>query len=215
MTSRQKALGFALAALLAPTGCTSLLPGQGEAPQLYVLTPKTTFPPDLPVSHWQLLVDVPVAPAEIDNTRIALSRTPTTLDYFANAAWADRAPVMVQSLLVESFERTGKITAIARESAALRADYILQPELRHFQALYDGPGGTAQSPPPVVRAHIIARLIKMPERAIVAKYEVDRREPATRNDMPAIVEAFDEALGGAMKEIVVWTLTSPDGIASR
>ena len=194
--------GAALAPFLA--GCTGLIPGIGEPAQLYVLTPKTTFSPDLPRATWQLLVDVPAAPAEIDKDRIALSRTPYTVDYFANAAWPDRAPVMVQQLLVESFESTGKIAAIARESVALRADYILRPELRQFKAIYEQPDA-----PPSIWVRLNARLVKMPERAIIAQIGTERRVKAARNSMDAIIEAFDEALGSAMKPIVQWTLTTP------
>jgi cholesterol transport system auxiliary component len=184
-------------------GCTSLLPGTGEAPQTYVLTPKTTFRPTLPKVSWQLLVDVPIAPAEIDTTRIPLSRSPVTIDYFGNAVWPDRAPIMVQTLLVESFESTRRITAIARESVGLRADYILKPELRKFTAVYDAPQG-----PPVISVIMNVRLVKMPERAIIAQSTYAARERAARNTMEAIIEGFDEALGVVLKRIIEWTLTT-------
>jgi cholesterol transport system auxiliary component len=183
------------------SGCAGIIPG--ESPQLYVLTPKTTFAPDLPKVDWQLLVDVPIAPAEIDTDRIVLQTTPYTVDKFANAAWPDRAPIMVQSLLVESFESTGKITAIARESVGLRADYVLKPELRKFTAVYD-----AQSSGPLVSIIVNVRLVKMPERAIIAQATFDARERATRNEMEAIVEAFDDALGKILKRTIEWTLTT-------
>jgi cholesterol transport system auxiliary component len=202
--TRRLLLGGALALGPSLAGCAGLIPGTGEPPQIYVLTPKTTVSPDLPRATWQLLVDVPAAPAEIDKDRIALSRTPYTIDYFANAAWPDRAPVMVQQLLVESFEATGKITAIARESAALRADYILRPELRLFKAIYEQPDA-----PPSVAVRLNARLVKMPDRQIIAQIGTERRVKAARNSMDAIVEAFDEALGGAMKPIIEWTLRTP------
>jgi len=101
-TMERRALLRLAALALAPTvaGCSSLIPGSGTPPQVYVLMRKTTFPPDLPSISRQLLVSTPVAPAEIDTTRVALTRSPTTIDYFANAAWSDRAPAMVQSLLI-------------------------------------------------------------------------------------------------------------------
>jgi cholesterol transport system auxiliary component len=200
MTIRKILLFLAAAAL---AGCGGIIPGSGEGPQLYLLTPKTTFAPDLPRAEWQLLVDVPFAPAEIDNDRVVLQHTPYTVDRFANAAWPDRAPIMVQSLLVESFESTGKITAIARESAGLRADYVLKPELRKFTAVYDRPEA-----PPIASVILNVRLVKMPERTIIAQTTFDHRHRAERNDMPAIVEAFDEALGKVLKRTIEWTLTT-------
>jgi len=191
----------ALALVPAAAGCSSLIPGTGTPPQIYVLMRKTTFPPDLPSISRQLLVDIPVAPAEIDTTRVALTRSPTTIDYFANAAWSDRAPAMVQSLLIESFEQTGKIVSVARDSAVLRADYILMPELRRFEARYEN--GDA---PPVVLVRLLVRLIKMPERTIIGDEIAEGREPAARNSMDAIIEAYNEALGSVMKRLVTWTL---------
>ena len=184
-------------------GCTSIIPGTGQAPQVYVLMRKTTFPPDLPQVRQQLLIAVPTATAEIDSARIALSRSPTTIDYFANAAWGDRAPLMIQSLLVESFETTGKIVGISGEQAGLRADYLLLPELRRFVALYAAGAGEAA---PTVHVRLLVRLVRMPDRVILGETVAERRHPAARNDMEAIVDAFDEALGGVMKDIVSWTL---------
>jgi cholesterol transport system auxiliary component len=193
----------ALALVPAASSCTSLIPGGGAPPQLYVLTRKSTFPPDLPRVSRQLLVDTPIAPAEIDTTRVALSRSPTTIDYFANAAWSDRAPAMVQSLLIESFEQTGKIPSVARDTAVLRADYILLPELRRFEARYQN--GEA---PPTVLVRLLVRLIKMPERTIIGEDIAEGRETATANAMDAIVEAYNEALGSVMKRLVTWTLAT-------
>ena len=200
--SRRAALRLAAGApVLLAAACTGIIPGTAPPPQLYVLSRKTTFPPNLPQVSQQLLVDVPVATAEIDTTRIALSRSPTTVDYFANAAWSDRAPVMVQWLLIESFEQTGKILGIARDEGGLRADYVLMPELRDFRAIYGAADG-----PPTVYARLIVRLVRMPERTIIGETSASRREPASRNGIDAIVEAYNDALGGIMKDIVSWTL---------
>lgn len=138
----------------------------------------------------------------MDADRIALSRSPTTVDYFADAAWTDRAPLMVQSLLVRSFENSGRITAIARESLALRADYILQPELRHFEAEY----GAAVVP--TAHVEIAIKLVKLPDRAIIGRHTFDATAPAGENQVPAIVDAFNAALHRAVPQIVEWTLAS-------
>src|SRR5262249_18369652 len=123
------------AAIGLAAGCT-ILSGLDSPPKLYRLSPKTTFTPDLPKVTWQLLVVQPIAPAGIDTSRIALGPSPLTLDYFAGASWTDSAPQMVQTLLIQSFENTGDIVSVGRESSLLRADFILLSELRQFQADY-------------------------------------------------------------------------------
>jgi cholesterol transport system auxiliary component len=194
-----------LAGLLTLGACQ--LPGAGEPPNLYTLTPKNTFSPDLPKVDWQLIVETPVAAAGLNTSRIALQRSPVTLEYYANANWTDIAPLMVQNLLIESFENTGKIVAVSRESTTLRADYLLKTELREFQAEYDGSG------PPRARVRVNAKLARMPDRAIIGSYTVERMERAASGDLPAIALAFDEALGGAMRRVVEWTLALPGNTA--
>ena len=54
-------------------GCSIPLPGQGAPPRLYVLTPKSTFPDDVPRVNWQLLVDTPISPAGLSTARIAMN----------------------------------------------------------------------------------------------------------------------------------------------
>ena len=107
-----------LRALLAPplaalaAGCE--VPGKGPPPILYRLTPKSTFREDLPTVSWQLVLELPLANAGLSTTRIALYRDPTNLEYYARASWTDRAPGMVLTLMIESFENSGKIVAVGR-----------------------------------------------------------------------------------------------------
>jgi cholesterol transport system auxiliary component len=193
--------------MLALSACA--FPGTGEPSQLYTLTPKSTFEPNLPKVEWQLVIERPVASSGLNSQRIALQRSPVTVDYFARANWTDSAPLLIQTLLIESFENTGKIAAVTRESSQLRADYILQTELREFQAEYDKPNAA-----PTVRVRLNGKLIRMTDRTIVGSETVERSVQAEKPDMESVVLAFDEALGKVMKRIVEWTLPAP-GTSAR
>jgi cholesterol transport system auxiliary component len=190
-------LAAGLALLLA--GCGVKLPGEGPPPRLFILNPKTTFAADLPKVGWQLVIETPTAPASLDTVRIAVRRTPLELDYYALAAWTDRVPSMIQTLLVDSFENTHKIVAVGRESVGLRADFVLKTDIRHFEVEY-GPEG----PSPHVR--IVAKLIKMPAREIIADRTCDYVKPAGGDNLEMVVEAYNEVLGRCMRRIVEWTL---------
>ena len=54
--------------VLALAGCSGLF-GGGAPAHLYRVTPKSTYPPNLPHRSVQLLVDVPLSPAGLDTTR--------------------------------------------------------------------------------------------------------------------------------------------------
>jgi cholesterol transport system auxiliary component len=188
---------------LALAGCSGLL-GSSAPGHLYRVTPKSVYPVNLPRSPLQLLVDVPLASAGLDTSQIALSRSAVSIDYFADSEWTDRVPTLVQTALLASFENSKAIIAIDRDSVGLRADFILKPEIRHFEAVYDSPNG-----PPDVWVAINARLVNPSGRDIVAQTAFERRGRASANEIPQIILAFDEALGDVMKEIVIWTVTNP------
>ena len=133
--------------------------------------------------------------------QIALSRSAVSIDYFADSEWTERVPLLVQTALLQSFENSGAIAAIDRESIGLRADFILKIEIRHFEAVYASPNG-----PPEVWVAVVVRLVNPAGRDIVAHASFERRERAAANDMGRIVAAFDEALGVVMADIVVWTV---------
>ena len=199
---RPVALSLVLSGLL--TACAgNLLPGAGnDPPDLYVLTPKNTFPDDLPTVNWQLAIPLPVADAALNTARITLRQNPISLEYYARANWIDTAPQMIQTLLVESFENSGKIVGVGRQSVTLRADYSLLTDLREFQAEYLGAG------PPRVRVRLNAKMVKMPQRTILATETFEFLEPAASSDLQAVVSAFDVALGKTLKRIVEWSLKS-------
>jgi len=195
-------------------GCVELPGSKTKPPRLYVLTPKSTFAKDLPVVRWQLLVDTPIAPAGLSTARIAMQDSPYELRYFQDANWTDFAPQMVQALIIESFENSNRIISVGREQIGMRSDFQLKAELREFQAEYDSqmpPDTTSLGPkeaPPWARVRINVKLVKMPQREIVATRTFDRRLRAKANTMADIIEAFDNALGKVLKSMVGWTITT-------
>jgi cholesterol transport system auxiliary component len=195
-----------VAVLLA--GC-ELIKAAEEPVDLYTVTPKSTFDPSLPNVNWQLAVEVPTAAANVNTGRIAIAMSPTSSDYYSKTAWTDRAAVMVQTRIVDSFENTHKIVAVARESIGLRANYVLQTDLRNFEAMYFY-GGT-----PIVKVRIVAKLVRLPDRQIIGTATFERCVRARADKVPKVVEAFDQALGSVMKRLVAWTLrTPPRGVPS-
>jgi cholesterol transport system auxiliary component len=158
----------------------------------------------------RLVIDVPRASPGLDSSRIALVRPPVSFDYFADSAWTDRAPVVVQAALLESFENSGRLVALDRDSIEAEPDFVLQTELRHFEAEYDRATG-----PPLVRVAIRVRIVSAGGRRIVAATAFSRSARAAANDVPSIVAALDRALGEVIDEIVAWSLANPALSAPR
>jgi cholesterol transport system auxiliary component len=194
----------ALAAALALAACSNLF--GGPPINLYHLTPERSFAASLPYRDVRLVVDVPSASPGLDTARIALVRPPVSFDYFAQSAWTDRAPLMVQAALLESFENSGRLTALGPDSLAAEPDFVLRSELRHFEAIYESPNPAA---PPVARVALRVRLLSAANPRIVAEAAFARGETAAANDVPQIVAALNRALGGVIDEVVAWTLGNP------
>lgn len=171
-----------------------------EPPRLFDLTPKSTFDDDLAKVDARITIDVPTAAAGLNTARIAVKPTPTQFEYYARAQWVDVVPVMTQTLLLESFDNSELIGVLGRGAYGLRADYGLVVTIREFQAEYEG------ASPPDVRVRLQVRLVEMPRRKTLATTSVIGLARSKSRKMNDIVLAFDEAFGGATKDLVHWTI---------
>jgi cholesterol transport system auxiliary component len=191
-------------AAFALAGCSDLI-GPSSAPvQLYALKPAAGAAGTGSKVPWHLSVGMPTATDYLDRSRIALVQPDTSVDYFAGAQWTDHLPILVQEALIEAFENSGRIDGVAAESDGFKADYILQTDLRDFEARYDQPDGI---PTAVVR--IEAKIAPTIGRNIVSSLQSSHQAQASQNSVAAAVQALDVALGQALSEIVNWALSQP------
>jgi cholesterol transport system auxiliary component len=211
MTGLRRCLApsLAIAVALLAAGCGGIFSDTPRRP-LYQLKPAVTFSAPMRPIAAQLLVAVPNAPTGLDTNRVALSRSAMSLDYYADAEWSDSAPVIVQSALIDAFEKSRAFPSVGRDSAGLRADFILETDLRDFTAVYDSPNAR-----PRIMVALTLKLIKIPDRKIVAQHTVTRQQPAAGTTIPDIIQAFNAALSGAVEEAVRWTAGIPALLSSR
>jgi len=195
-----------LATALALAGCGDILPKPAPPPALYRLTAAGNFPSGGAPPSIQLQVEVPNAEAALDTTRIALSRSATTLDYFADAAWTDRLPLMLQGQLLASFQNAHRLLPIAGGASAARGDAILTIELRHFEAQYGASGL------PHWRIELDADVVSAADRKVIATRLFTGSAAAAQNNLTAIVESADQAWREVAMQIVDW---AADALARR
>ena len=200
-------------AAVALAGCSvSDLIGPSSAPvQLYALKPSGGAPTAGAKVPWHLSVGLPTATDYLDRSRIAIVKADTSVDYFADSQWTDHLPVLVQEALIEAFENSGRVDGVAAESDGFKADYILQTDLRDFEARYDQPDG-----PPTAVVAFQAILVDLKDRNLAAHLLVKKESAATQNSVDAAVEAMDRALGAALGDVVHWTFTAlPPAVQSQ
>jgi len=186
-----------LVAMLALGGCSNLLAPSGAPAKLYTLSAAARADSKAPQVRWQLLVAMPDAALDLNNVRIALAPAPTRIDYYADVTWADRPPAMLQALLLESFDNSGRISAVQRQSSGLKSDFVLTSNIQDFQVeTFDQP---------IVHIGLTARLIRTRDRTIVASRRFETTSSAGANFDGAIA-AFDTDLQTLLPQIVDWTL---------
>jgi cholesterol transport system auxiliary component len=192
---------LALVGAVPVLGACNIVPEVNKPLNLYSLSPKVTEIASPPPTDWQLVVATPAAGADLGTNRIALSRAANRIEYFAEGVWADAAPALVQAKLIEAFETAVPTLAVGRDSTGLKPDFILQSDLRDFQAVYSGANAE-------VSVKIAARLVKMPERRIMGTITAQARQPSGGGGLPGVVAAFEAALGNVFGELIPGVLAA-------
>ncbi len=118
-----------------------------------------------PRSNWSLAVAEPTAEPTLDTNRIAVVSNGTVVDYVALAFWIDRAPAMVQALIVQSFKSSGRLAQVGNDRDRLRPQFLLRSDLLAFQF-------NRNSGAQMVRVRLDASLYRMPRRDLVGQREL-------------------------------------------
>jgi cholesterol transport system auxiliary component len=203
MIQRRLFLIGASALTLSACGGNLLGLGPPEAGPIYPVRP--VFPAGSGEKvGWALAILRPDVAAGLDSERIALTQPDGTMDFYARASYPDRVPPMVQQALLDGFEASGRIDAVAPEQAALHADYNLVTDVKDFAAHYSQPDGI-----PGVTVSITAKLTTTHGRVIVSSFSTVQTATASLNSAVAVAQALQQALGMAVRAIVDWALTAP------
>jgi cholesterol transport system auxiliary component len=188
----------ALPAALALGGCIGANPP--PEPRRFYLTPLAAVSEDLPQAAWSLAVDPPETLPAINTNRIALRFSENEFDYYADAEWGDAPPVMVQQVIIRSFQKSGRIGVVVNERERVRGDFRLTSFLSPFFAV--GPKGGA----PEARVGLEAQLIRSRGRETIETRAINHAAQSAGADIASIVAAFDAATHQVLEELVAWTL---------
>jgi len=200
-------IGAGLTGSLALSGCGGKLLdiGPPDAGPVYTVLPK--FPPSAGGQTkvgWALSILRPSPAPGLDSERIALTQPDGRMDFYAKAGYPDRLPAIVGQALLDGFEASGRIDAVAREEDALHTDYNLVTEIKDFAAHYAVADGI-----PTVTVALTVKLTTSHGRAIVGTFSTVQNGTASANIAGAAVQALQQALAAAVNEIVNWTLAAP------
>lgn len=182
--------------LAALGGCVNVLPQARPAAPRYLLEP-VKAESDGPVVSWSLAIEDPIATRAYDSPKIAAVREAGRVEFLGNGEWADRAPRLVQTAIIRSFENTGRILGVGDRTALVSATYVLQTDIRNLEADY-------LSGKPEARVTVFARLLNGRGKVLAARL-FERRAGAGAGSPADLARAFDTASGAVIADLMSWT----------
>lgn len=199
---------MALAALimvLSACSTGSLFDSDTPVPANYVLAAapapqpaRTPIPVDVAISR-------PDMAAGLDTDRIAVLKG-RELDYYRRVRWGSRALEVVQNLVVDSLENQKIFRSVTPEQARVAGDYVLDLQVRDFQAEY-----APKSDIPTLHVTFVGRLIRVSDRQLVTTVQSEARLDAEDNRMSAVAAAFEAAAHRAILDLGAQVATAVEG----
>lgn len=172
------------------SGCGgSLFDSDIPVPTSYVLAsvPPAAAPTQSFAATRDLSIGRPDVAPGLDTQRIAVLRG-HQLDYFRGALWGGTTNEIVQALLVSSLQDQQLFRSVTFEQARVAGHYVIDVEVRHFQAEYDSDAAA-----PTANVSLVARLIRVKDRQLVATLPSSARIVASENRLGAVIDAFETA----------------------
>lgn len=148
-----------------------------------------------------LVIETPTAGGALDTDRILIRPDPFQAAYLPKTRWTDTAPVMLQNLMLRSFEDANALRYVGRRPIGGTADYLLVSELTDFQAELGPDGNTVTT-----RVRLTARLVRDSDAQILGSRTIQTTAPAASTEPAAVVAGFNEATSAALRELTIWAL---------
>jgi cholesterol transport system auxiliary component len=189
---------------LAACSTASLLDSEIPVPTSYVIAPlpPATSAAASAASYVDLAFGRPVVAPGLDTQRIAVLRG-RELDYYRRVQWSGTTTEIVQAFLVDSLQDQLLFRSVTAEQARVAGPYILDTEVRDFQAEY-----VAGRSAPRVRVTIVGRLVRVADRKLVATIPATAARDCDDNRMSVVAEAFEAAAHEVARKLAHETAAS-------
>jgi cholesterol transport system auxiliary component len=184
---------------LAVAGCSSLLRSNAPPVQVYTLRAPSASSDgtDQQAADVSLRVAHPRAAAGLGTSQIVLLQPGHRLNVYAASAWPADAPVLLESLVVQTLRASGHWRSVQDAESPFPSDYLLQFSVAHFDADYSDDTGAL----PTVRVTLDCTLGKEQGRDIIATFVASGSAVASANRLGEVVAAFQQASDVALASL--------------
>lgn len=195
--AKRTATAGLLAAVLGLSACTSLVPSPPS--NTYDLTAPASFPGLKGGSRAQILILEPSALKVLDSQEIVVKPSPAEVEYLGRSQWSDRLPKLVQAKLIETFENTNRVRAVAKPGEGLVIDYQVVSDIRSFEA---NVGANREA-----RVSISVKLVSDRTGKVVRSKVFTQAVPLSGSGSLDIVLGLDSAFDSVATQLVKWTFS--------
>jgi cholesterol transport system auxiliary component len=193
------------------SGCSGFLHSEAPPVQIYVL--RAAVSPHVAATEQAQALDAsraaagsstksappsvqvprPQADPGLANELITLVQSDHRMDRYAGSSWAGPLPDVVETLAIDTLRASGSWSAVNDAPSSFAADYILQINIRRFEADYTG-GGDA----PKVYVTLDCTIARRLGRQLITSFVAEGVADAEANRMSAVIAAFEKAANVAM-----------------
>ena len=192
------------------SGCSGLLHSDDPPVQMYLL--RAAVSPTLAATEQAQALDVarsaagasanappslqiprPQADPGLATELITLVQSDHRMDHYAGSSWPAALPDVVETLAIDTLRASGKWSAVHDAPSPFTADYLLQINIRRFEADYTS-GGEA----PKVHVTLDCTIARRIGRELLTSFAAEGVADAEANKMSAVVAAFEKAANMAL-----------------
>ncbi|MEM0908313.1 MAG: ABC-type transport auxiliary lipoprotein family protein [Pseudomonadota bacterium] len=148
----------------------------------------------------QILVPEPRALESLASNRIAVKPTPLTLAYYPSVALEDSAPKVLQRIMLDTFQNTGRVNAVGLPGQSLLINYQVVTEVRAFQAeTFNGNRA---------RIEVSAKLLNDANGRVIRDRVFVAVAPMAGDSAEAAAVGLNAAAQNLASDVVAWALTA-------
>ncbi|MEM8937300.1 MAG: ABC-type transport auxiliary lipoprotein family protein [Pseudomonadota bacterium] len=189
--------GLTISAALLAAGCVSLLPETEPPKPRYHIVLDINDAGSAETIDWSLIIDDPQTTRVYDTSKMAVATAPGKVEYFARGEWADRAPRLFRTALLQSFEDSNRMLSVGSRDVLPIADRALLTNIRTMEL-------NVHAGRPEAVVSVYARLTNG-RATIFAAQSFTARAEARSQDPDNVAAAFNAAFNEVIGKITAWT----------
>ncbi len=173
--------------------------GPKTTPRIFDLSAGDNFAHLEKLPPGQLLIPEPTSLSIFDSDKIIIRGDPEQKPHFEHAQWPDVLPKVLQTRLIQSFEKAGYFRVIGRAPEGMTADHQLLVDVRKFHI--------AHIKDTVAEVELAAKIVRSDGRIASAKV-FEATIPMNAIDATAAAAALDQAFGKVITGLVPWACSA-------